>query len=86
MAGDGTVLQDALFAAFSSIPQPNRPIRQTLFASMFPFFQFWGYFGRCCGQAERPSGRGTARALPCFASTVLTDKWQCCPRPHMHEH
>lgn len=79
MAGDGTVLQDALFSAFSSV-------RQTLFASVFPFFQFWGYFGRCRRQAERPSGRGTACALPCFASTVLTDKWQCCLRPNMHEH
>ena len=40
MAGDGTVLQDGLFAFFSSIPQPDRRIRQTLFASVFLFSSF----------------------------------------------
>ena len=86
MPGDGTILQDAIFAFFSSISEPNRPIQQSLFPSVFPFFQFWGYFGTCCGQAERPSGCGRACALTCFVSTVLTDKWQCCLHPNILEH
>lgn len=58
------------FAFFSSIPQPAGPVWQTLFPSVFPLFQFGGYFGACCSQAEaEKTHQSTCPCVSCL----------CCP-------